>query len=246
MENTQNKEYTMIVTPERLSNHYVKKYKLSEEQKVTLAGWKLDGKKLKEDEEESVELYSYRSDAKVKKREKLEKGTEVELNKEPVFYFRPKKKCLLLLIILFLLLLLFMKTCQGGTIEEKIPNPIKNVIGDEKFEQESTQEEDEGIVYAGFPSDFTINKDVRYLSVQNSEENKDKFYTAVKLLEGDKVIYDIGEDVISPGKYVNIDLYSLLDEGVHEITICQGGYVMDDNFTQVATSTSQVVHVTVK
>lgn len=238
-----------IVTPHKLNKHYLKKFKLSEETKVKVPGWELKKKKLKENEDETVKLFRYFSEADGKKRKKLMKGTAVETEGETAYFFCPNEWLPFLILffamflILGIMLIISLRGCDDGQKLQLINQ--HNVVGDEKETQESTQEKDDGIIYAGFPDSFTINSHVKYLSVQNSVENKGRFYTTVRLLDGDKVIYDMGDDVIKPGKYVNIDLYSLLSKGEHKITICQGGYAMDETFTQAATSTSQVVTVTV-
>lgn len=238
-------EPLMIVAAARLSGYYIRKYKLSNETKVTVPGWELKRKKLEENEDKEAELYSYFSEADGKKKKKLMKGTQVPIDDKIAYYFRPRKWFLLIILFFLLLLLLFGVKNYGGKSPDNIPAPDKHVMGEEKIEENSTQEKDDGIIYAGFPEAFTINSKIKYLSVQNSTENEGRFYTTVKLIEGDKVIYDMGEDVISPGKYVNIDLYSLLNEGEHEIVICQAGYAMNESFTQAATSTTQTVKVTV-
>lgn len=238
-----------IVTPHRLNNHYLKKFKLSEETRVIVPGCELKKRKLKKNEDESVKLYRYFSEAENRKRKKLMKGTQVDAEGETAYFFCPNEWLPFIILffctflILGIILVLGLRGCGNTPV---IQLPQHNVIGEDKETQENTQAEDDGIIYAGFPDSFTINSKVRYLSVQNSVENKDRFYTTVKLLEGDKVIYDMKDDVIEPGKYVNIDLYSLLDKGEHKITICQAGYVMNEKFTPVATSTSQVVTVNVE
>lgn len=153
------------------------------------------------------------------------------------------------MLIVLLPLLLIGITFFGISVfrPKDTPEPIvpeMNVEGDDKVEVEQTTVDD-GIIYAGFPSSFEINEKVQYLSIQNSEENQDKFYTYVQILEGDEIIFDMEGSVIEPGKYKNINLYELLDKGDHTIVICQYGCRMDGYYSQVGSSTSQSVNVKV-
>lgn len=230
-----------IITPERLNNYYIKKLSLSDEKKVKIQGWELKHKKLKENKDNTVELYYYTSEVIGNRRKKLINRTQIIVENTPAFYFYPKNKIIIILLILFLTMLVIFRVYSY----KSIPIPNFNILGDEKINQDDTQRLDDSIIYVGFPSEFTINKNIRYLSVQNSIENNNKFYTAVKIMEGDNIIYDMKDNVISPGKYINIDLYSILNDGKHTITIYQTGYIMDKNFTQVSTSTNQTVTVLV-
>lgn len=232
----------LIVTAKRMNNHYVKKFKLSDEVKVTLYGCEIRHRKLVANEETDVEMYSYFASVSGKVREKLMQGTQVVLDGETAYYFCPKRWFLVLLplfLALFTVIVLTFRQCDGNT-------PIKNVLNDDKIEQSDVRDTDGGIVYNGFPSSFTITSDVQYLSVQNSMDNAGKYYTGARIIENDEVIYDMGQDVISPGKYANINLYEILSAGEHKLTIVQYGCGMDKNFTDVATGTSQVVTVNVK
>lgn len=230
-----------IITPERLNNYYIKKLSLSDEKKVKIQGWELKHKKLKENKDNTVVLYYYVSEAENNKRKKLMNGTQIDVDGTPAYYFCPKNKVMLIILILIVTVLILLKACNNETIHI----PDYNILGDEKINQENTEILDDSIVYVGFPSEFTIDKNIKYISVQNSIENNNKFYTAVKIVEGNKTIYDMEDSVISPGKYINIDLYSMFKAGKHTITIYQTGYMMDKSFTQVATSTNQTVTITV-
>lgn len=232
-----------IVTPKRLSNRYVDKLQLSQEKEVTITGWKLSHNKLQEDYEESVELFRYLCYADYKKKKKLMKGTEVISDGYTAYFFIPNKRFIVIIFFLLLLtciLAFFLRDCNGVNLNK----PKHSIISENK--QETASSEDVGIVYSGFPAEFTINKKVKYLSVQNSIDNENNFYTTVKLMEDDKVIYDMGSDLIQPGKYVNIDLYNLLSPGKHTVTIYQYGYAMNDTFTQAASNTNQIVTITVE
>lgn len=239
-----NERPLVIVTAKRMNNYYVRKYRLSDEIKVLVTDCEIRHGNLVPNEGTDVELYDYLADVSGKKREKLMKGTQVLLDNDVAYYFNPNKWLLILLPMLlaavFLLILCF-KQCSYGGI-----NSHKNIINDDKINQQESNTSSDGIVYNGFPSSFTINKDAKYLSIENSMDNANKYYTGARIYEGDTMIYDMGEDVISPGKFANINLYDILSVGEHELTIVQYGCGMDKDFTEVATGTSQVVTVKVE
>lgn len=227
-----------IVSPRRLSNYYVKKYNLTNEKPVTLNDQNIICNKVKPKKGNVIKLYSYHANVNNKKDEnRLKKGDIVTVNGENAYLFNSKKRWIIMLLLLALIL--FLMFWPSGKEEGK----KFNIIGDEKAEIEKDKQDN--IVYQGFTSEFDINEKVKTLSIQNSEENEGKYYVGVSLKEGETEIYSMGEDLIKPGKYVNIDLYDLLDEGSHEITIVQYGYMVGEKVSSVSTRTQQTVTVNV-
>ena len=235
-----------VVSLKKLPKSILRKYEFYDGNKILLGGYKRKGRELTPDPNANIEVWYYTARETSELQKFLENKERVKTDSGYAFYVRLVNKKLLL-IPLLLLLLIGLYFGVSSLKHNDTPAPVvpdKNIEGEDKVEVEPTTVDD-GIIYAGFPSDFEINKKVQYLSVQNSEENADKFYTYVQILEGDEIIFDMEGSVIEPGKYKNINLYELLDKGDHTIVICQYGCRMDGYYSQVGSSTSQSVNVKV-
>lgn len=237
-----------VVSLKKLPKSILRKYEFDEGNKILLCGYRHKGSKLILDPNVDIEVWYYTALETPKLLKFLENRERVQTDLGEAFYIQPcSKKLLIIPLLLMLLLILIICFCIHSLKYGNTPKPVvpeMNVEGDDKVEVEQAPVDD-GIIYAGFPSSFEINEKVQYLSVQNSEENADKFYTYVQILEGDEVIFDMKDSVIEPGKYKNINLYELLDKGDHTIVICQYGCRMDGYYSQVGSSTSQSVNVKV-
>lgn len=145
-------------------------------------------------------------------------------------------------IIMIALLVYLVYLLNGDSDTGSAQNPF-NIVGDN--ETTETTDDNPNIIYQGLPDSFTIDSSVRTLTIKNDLANIDRYYTGVKVLEGETVIYDMEDSLIEPGKSVEIDLYDLLNSGDHEITIIQYGYRLGEQISQVASQTSQKVTVNV-
>lgn len=156
---------------------------------------------------------------------------------------KKSKKILLALLVLFLIVavigIIWIIKNRDNVSQT---NPF-NVVGND--DSDKTEEVAPNIIYQGLPSSFEINSSVRTLTMKNDIANIDRYYTGVKILEGESIIYDMDTALIEPGKSVDIDLYELLTDGSHELTIVQYGYSFSDTISQVSSQTSQTVSVTV-
>lgn len=157
---------------------------------------------------------------------------------------KKSKKVLLALLVLFLIIAIIgIIWIMKNRDDVSQTNPF-SVVGND--DSDKTEEVAPNIIYQGLPSSFEINSSVRTLTMKNDIANIDSYYTGVKILEGESVIYDMDTALIEPGKSVDIDLYNLLSEGNHELTIVQYGYSFGDTVSQVSSQTSQTVSVKVE
>lgn len=233
----------IILAAKDLPKRYIEKYDLSKFKRIILKGYKVKhGKLIKSDSADSVTVNAYHADEDVL--DHIKTAGYINIRGEGAYFVNPSNKWWLLLIPLIPLIgiALCLAFSVGGT--PGVPENPFTVVGEEK-EIQNDQGVD-NIIYQGFPASFEINSNVRMLSVQNDMANKDKFYTGVRLIENDEVIYDMGDSLLEPGKYVNIDLYELLSAGEHVVTIVQYGYSFGDTVTQVAAEPSQTITITVK
>ena len=145
-------------------------------------------------------------------------------------------------IIMIALLVYLVYLLNGDSDAGAAQNPF-NIVGDN--ETPETTDDNPNIIYQGLPDSFTIDSSVRTLTIKNDLANIDRYYTGVRVLEGETVIYDMEDNLIEPGKSVEIDLYDLLDSGDHVITIIQYGYRLGEQISKVASQTSQKVTVNV-
>ena len=227
-----------IITRKRLSKRVINKYKFYNETSITLTGQKIglfNFKKTRSDI--STNYFGYTTDS-----DKLKLKKSINIDGEPVYLYKSHKGLLFILFVLIILAALCAIAMYKPNYTQK---PTFDIVGEDKVEQTKGNADYGNIVYQGLPDAFTIDVNTQILSIANDTANEGKFYTGVRIKEGEEIIYEMGSSLLEPGKFVNINLCDLLTSGEHVITIEQYGYILRDKVTKVTSETSQKVNVTV-
>lgn len=242
----------IVLTRKQLNDKKKKKLGLECEQRAILRGFRYTSGKRhivrdysKNNKTSSIEVVKYfTNDDSDDIYNMIDKDYPIQLNTGTTAYYLPPKSFKPLLIALVFILSLGILGMGVKALFGNSSNTM-NLIG-ENAQAVEVPEQLPNIIYQGFVKEIDIDKSTRYLSIGNSSENGDLYLIGVRILENDEEIYSMDNSAIPSGKYVNIDLYSLLDKGTHELRIIQYGYVNDKYYTPVSTQARQVITVVVK
>lgn len=135
-----------------------------------------------------------------------------------------KRTIKVLFSVLVLLLVigatLILNRSQSVELNQEKTELIFDQSAQKTQEKEIVPKEIEYVEYPGFSSSYTFNEEVRLLSLSNPKDNSSYFiYTISK--DGE-VLYK--SDAIAPDFEVVVDLYELLNDGVHSLKINIASY----------------------